>query len=71
MIVPAASGEGEDPLGRGYVVPPPLYEPIQGRLALENGVTHNLMTEFVNMSSTAIGVVVDIQTFAAWCAQTT
>jgi hypothetical protein len=70
QIVPVPSGEGKDPLERSYAVPPPQYEPIQGRLALENGVTHNLMTEFVNVSSTTIGVFVDIQMFAMWCART-
>lgn len=33
-----------------YIAPPPLYAPICGESALEEGITNNLMTHYVSMS---------------------
>jgi hypothetical protein len=32
-----------------YRAPPPLYEPIRGAIALEHGISNNLMSRFVCM----------------------
>ena len=33
-----------------YQSPPPLYPPIQGPAAVEAGITHNLLSHYVDMS---------------------
>lgn len=60
-------GVEEDALD-DYQSPPPLYKPIQGAIALENGILNNLMTGFVCMKSSenAYGDVVVMDSLRLW-----
>ena len=50
-----------------YSAAPPEYPPIAGVRARENGIVHNLMTGFVDMSnSQGFGVVVNLEEFMTW-----
>lgn len=50
-----------------YQVAPPIYPPIAGVRARENGVTHNLMSDFVDMANLeGSGVVMNLGEFMSW-----
>lgn len=51
-----------------YYSPPPLYEPIRGAVALEHGVSNNLMSGFVCMDSNkdTYGNVVTMDSLRQW-----
>lgn len=52
-----------------YYAAPPLYPPIAGVRARENGIVHNLMTDFVDMNNPeGFGVVMDLEEFMMWVA---
>ena len=45
-----------------YRVPPPLYPPIAGVRARENGIVDNLMTHFVDVNNpNGFGVVMNLE----------
>lgn len=53
-----------------YRVPPPPYPPVCGSIASEQGITNNLMANFVSMEQSdgsPYGVVMDMDAFEAWC----
>jgi len=50
-----------------YLAPPPSYAPLQGAIARELGVRHNLMTDFVDMEAIGFGRVVSLSEFINWC----
>ena len=54
--------------GSNYHSPPPLYEPIRGGIALEHGISNNLMLGFVsmNVSENTYGDVVGIDSLRLW-----
>jgi len=80
MVVPAsetaASSVAEEaievqnpPASVVYQAAPPLYPPIAGPRATENGIAHNLMTDFVDMNNpNGFGVVVNLEEFMIWIA---
>jgi len=80
MVVPASEtslssvadgtiGVQNSPASAVYAVAPPLYPPIAGVRARENGVAHNLMTDFVDMNnSEGFGVVMNLGELMAWVA---
>jgi hypothetical protein len=53
-----------------YHSPPPLYEPIRGAIALEHGISNNLMSGFVSMDSSSdsdtYGDVVVLDSLRLW-----
>jgi hypothetical protein len=50
-----------------YRVLPPQYPPIAGDRAREKGITHNLMTDFVDMNHLeGLGVVTNLGEFMVW-----
>lgn len=51
-----------------YSVTPPQYPPIAGVRAREQGIGHNLMTDFVDMSSDpqGFGVVMNLGELMTW-----
>ncbi|KAF9646275.1 hypothetical protein BDM02DRAFT_3130510 [Thelephora ganbajun] len=50
-----------------YKAAPPLYPPIAGVRARENGIVNNLMTDFVDMSNPkGFGVVVNLEELMTW-----
>ncbi|TFK42976.1 N-terminal glutamine amidase-domain-containing protein [Crucibulum laeve] len=53
----------DDPVKQIYLSPPPLYGPICGKRAAENGITNNLMTSFISMSGPGVtyGDVLDLK----------
>lgn len=52
-----------------YHATPPLYPPIAGTRATENGIAHNLMSDFVDMNTPeGFGVVVGLEEFMIWIA---
>ncbi|KAI6039945.1 N-terminal glutamine amidase-domain-containing protein [Pisolithus marmoratus] len=59
-----------DPLnGPHYLAPPPPYPCIRGPIAVAQGVSHNLMSDFVQMGGdvSGFGTVFDFASFRAWC----
>ncbi|KAH7922829.1 hypothetical protein BV22DRAFT_1016534 [Leucogyrophana mollusca] len=52
-----------------YLASPPVYPAICGPQAVVNGVTNNLMTDFVSMDSSAgaYGTVMGLDTLINWC----
>ncbi|KAL4068081.1 N-terminal glutamine amidase-domain-containing protein [Scleroderma yunnanense] len=57
--------------GPHYASKPPPYPCISGPLAAANGVTHNLMSHFVEMDVDIerFGSVMDFESFLAWCSE--
>lgn len=52
-----------------YRVAPPPYPPIAGVRAREKGITHNLISDFVDMNNPdGFGVVANLEEFMAWIA---
>lgn len=50
-----------------YQVAPPSHPPIAGVRATERGITHNLMTDFVDVSNPeGFGVVMNLWELMAW-----
>ena len=50
-----------------YSATPPQYPPIAGARARENGITNNLMTDFVDMNNPeGFGVVMNLGELMAW-----
>ena len=50
-----------------YFATPPQYPPIAGVRAREEGITHNLMTDFVDMTdSQGSGVVMNLEELMTW-----
>jgi len=50
-----------------YYATPPQYPPIAGVRAKENGITHNLMTYFVDMSNPqGFGAVMSLEELMTW-----
>lgn len=50
-----------------YSFAPPIYSPIAGVRARENGIAHNLMTDFVDMNnSEGFGVIMNLGELMAW-----
>ena len=50
-----------------YCFAPPKYPPIAGVHARENGITHNLMTDFVDMGNAeGFGVVMNLGELMTW-----
>ena len=50
-----------------YCAAPPQYPPIAGARARENGITHNLMSHFVDMSNPGgFGVIMNVGELLAW-----
>ncbi|KAI6124840.1 N-terminal glutamine amidase-domain-containing protein [Pisolithus croceorrhizus] len=55
--------------GPHYLAAPPSYPCICGPLAAAQGVSHNLMSDFVHMGGdvSGFGTVLDFASFKAWC----
>ncbi|KAI6005475.1 N-terminal glutamine amidase-domain-containing protein [Pisolithus albus] len=56
--------------GPRYLAEPPPYPCICGSLAAAQGVSHNLMSDFVHMGGgvSGLGTVLGFASFKAWCA---